>query len=163
MRKTSISVILAGILLAGCGAAVDDTEVSPEGLEQIDSQIMEAVETSARANQAIAETEVATAAPQRPGPGASLPATVTLPPAAIQPVTVDWQGPVEPFLRDIAARAGYTFSVDGTPPTNAMLVNIRAFEEPLYGVVRRVGNQVHGYADIAFNPGARSIQIRYGR
>jgi hypothetical protein len=147
-------------MLAGCAGTIDDMEVSPEGIEQIDTQIMEAMETSSRANQAIAETEVATAAPQRPGPGATLPRTVTLPPAAIQPITVDWQGPVEPFLADVARRAGYTFSVDGTPPPNAMLVNIRAVEEPLYGVVRRAGNQVHGYADIAFNPGSRSIQWR---
>jgi len=147
-------------LIAGC-ASVDTREEVPP-IKEIDSAIAEAVTVSANANRAIAEVEVATAAPVRAGPAAQVPATVILPPEATQPVTVDWQGPVETLVQDLASRAGYAFSVTGRAPANQKMISIVANEEPLFGVIRRAGAMAHGYADIAFNPSARTIEIRYG-
>ncbi|MCW3782589.1 DotD/TraH family lipoprotein [Defluviimonas salinarum] len=161
MRKTTASVLVMAAIVSACGSMTEKTaEVPP--IEAIDSRIAEAVETSANANRAIAEVEVATAAPVRQGPGQAVPPNVVLPPEAIQPVTADWQGPVEPFLEEMATRAGYSFSVTGRKPANPMMITITANEEPLFGVVRRAGAMAHGYADIGFNPSARTIEIRYG-
>lgn len=161
-RWNKILVAMSALVAVGaCSMGSEQAEDNTQSL--LNDRLVEAIERSSSANRAIAETEVATAAPDRPGPGANVPPNVTLPPEAVQPVTVDWQGPIDELLEDMAERAGYSFSVDGNPPTNMMMVNLRAEEEPLFGVVRRAGNQVHGYADIAFNPSARSIEIRYGR
>jgi len=75
---------------------------------------------------------------------------------------VDWNGPVETFLQAIAQRSGYTLSVTGRAPANQIMISLRAEEEPLFGVVRRAGNMVHGYADIALNPSNKTIDLRYG-
>ena len=91
-----------------------------------------------------------------------VPPTVVLPPEAVQPVTVDWQGPVETLIQDLAARAGYSFRTTGQAPANLKMISIVANEEPLFGVIRRAGAMAHGYADIAFNPSTRTIEIRYG-
>ena len=107
-------------------------------------------------------SEVATAAPVRAAPGAEIPANVVLPPESIQPITVDWNGPVESFLEDISQRAGYELVVTGRAPANQVMISINANNEPLFGVVRRAGNMVHGYADIGFNPGSKKIELRYG-
>ncbi|MCE6959680.1 DotD/TraH family lipoprotein [Cereibacter sphaeroides] len=165
MRKTApLSVLLPVLLLSACasvqpGAPAED-ETPP--IAEIDARIAEAVETSANANRAIAEVEVATAAPVRSGPAPLPPPGVVLPPEAVQPVTVDWQGPIETFLQDMANRAGYSFKSSGRRPANPMMITITANDEPLFGVIRRAGIMSHGYADIAFNPSGKVIDIRYG-
>lgn len=157
--KTILSILAAASLSACAGAQTQ--EAIPEIIE-VEERIAEAVEKAANANVAISEVEVATAAPVRAAPAAEVPMNVVLPPESIQPITVDWTGPVESFLEDIAGRAGYTFAVTGRAPANQVMVTISAMEEPLFGVVRRAGNQIHGYADISFNPSAKKIELRYG-
>ncbi len=162
MKKTVMpSVLFSALLLSACAAGAPGKVETPP-IEEIDARIAEAVETSADANQAIAEVEVATAAPVRAGPSHQPPPGVVLPPEAVQPVSVDWQGPIEPFLKSMAERAGYTFTASGRRPANPMMITITANDEPLFGVIRRAGIMAHGYADIAFNPATRVIEIRYG-
>jgi len=161
MRFTTFGTLATFALLAGC-AQVPHSEERAAPIAEIDSMIAEAVESSANANTAIAEVEVATAAPKRQGPGMAVPPTVVLPPETIQPVTVDWQGPIEPFLKEMASRAGYSYSASGRKPANPPMISIRADEEPLFGVIRRAGAMAHGYADISINPSAKLIEIRYG-
>lgn len=159
-RHLTLGASLAAIaILAGC--AVPNNNVS-KPIPGVDDRIAEAVETSANANSAIAQVEVATAKPKRAGPGMTVPASVVLPDESVQPVTVDWQGPIEPFLHQMAGRAGYAFRTTGRKPVNPMMITLVAEEEPLFGVVRRAGAMAHGYADIGFNPTAKLIEIRYG-
>lgn len=169
MMKTFSALLLGATVLSGCAGTTmpwagstktADPTVAP--IPSIDSRIADAVETSSKANEAISQVEVATAAPKRAGPGQTVPPDVVLPPEAIQPVTVDWQGPIEPFLQEMANRAGYAFRSTGRAPANPLMITITANQEPLFGVVRRAGAMAHGYADIGFNPSAKTIEIRYG-
>jgi uncharacterized protein YceK len=160
MRVHQILLPLAVMTaLSGCASA-PDVETPP--IDEVDAKIAEAVEISANANRAISEVEVATAAPVRAGPQQHVPDTVVLPSEAVQPITVDWNGPVETFLQAIAQRSGYRLSVTGRAPANQVMISLRAEEEPLFGVVRRAANMVHGYADIALNPANKTIELRYG-
>lgn len=163
MNKTIPALLIGAAALSGCVATpVTQAKPAVEPIPAIDSRIADAVDTSAKANEAIAQVEVATAAPKRAGPGQTVPPDVVLPPEAIQPVTVDWQGAIEPFLQEMANRAGYSFRATGRKPANPLMITITANEEPLFGVVRRAGAMAHGYADIGFNPSAKTIEIRYG-
>lgn len=159
MKIKLIAFSLSAALLSACGGP-QDMNTTP-GMEEIDRKIEEAVTTTANANAAIAEVEVATTRPAA-ARASRVPGNVVLPADAVQPVTVDWQGGLEPFLAQMAERAGYSFRVSGTRPANEVMVSITANEEPLFGVVRRAGNMAHGHADIAFNPTAKVIEIRYG-
>ncbi|MCA9774342.1 MAG: DotD/TraH family lipoprotein [Myxococcales bacterium] len=162
MRVTPILLSLAVLTaVSGCASPSGRGMDSPP-IDEVDAKIAEAVEISANANKAIAEVEVATAAPVRAGPAQHVPDNVVLPPEAVQPITVDWNGPVETFLQAIAQRSGYTLSVTGRAPANQIMISLRAEEEPLFGVVRRAGNMVNGYADIALNPSNKTIDLRYG-
>lgn len=159
-RLSTFTLFVAALALSACSGVRGVEQIQP--ITDIDQIIAEAVEISSNTNRAIAEVEVATAAPVRPGPGSQVPPTVILPPEAIQPITVDWQGPIETLIEDLAGRAGYGFRVTGRAPANRMMVSVVANEEPLFGVIRRAGAMAHGYADIAFNPSTRTIEIRYG-
>lgn len=158
-NKPVMSVLLLLAAISACTTVEPDLDPS---IVEVDAVIAEAVRKASTANVAIAEVEVATAAPVRAAPGADVPRNVVLPADAIQPITVDWNGPVESFLEDIARRANYQLVVTGRAPANQVLITIVAKNEPLFGVVRRAGNMVHGYADIGFNPGAQTIELRYG-
>lgn len=158
-KRTVILSLLATAAVSACSQS--ETGTMPEIVE-VDRQIAEAVDKATKANTAISEVEVATADPVRAAPAAEVPANVVLPPESIQPITVDWNGPVEGFLEDISRRAGYELVITGRAPANQVLVTISAEDEPLFGVVRRAGNMVHGYADIGFNPGSGKIELRYG-
>ena len=160
MSKATFIISITGLLaITACSPMVEQD--IPE-ISDVDAKIATAVEKASSANAAIAEVEVATAAPVRAAPGADIPSNVVLPAEAIQPITVDWNGPVESFLEDIAGRAGYELIVMGRAPANQVMISIAAKNEPLFGVVRRAGNMVHGYADIGFNPGLKKIELRYG-
>ena len=159
MKTKTITIsLISAVFLSAC--AVKEAETSSAPIADIDQQISDAVETSADANRAISEVEVATSNKVRPG--SQVASNIVLPPDALQPVTVDWQGGLEPFLAQMAERANYTFRVTGQRPANEVMVSITANEEPLFGVVRRAGNMANGFADIAFNPTAKLIEIRYG-
>lgn len=163
MSKNRIYILLLVITgLNVLGACTSQLIDAPPEISGVDQRIAEAVEQASLANIAIAEVEVATSAPVRAAPAAEIPVSVVLPPASIQPITVDWNGPIENFLADIALRAEYGFSVTGRPPVNQVMIIISAKNEPLFGVVRRAGNMIHGYADISFNPGSKKIELRYG-
>lgn len=89
------------------------------------------------------------------------PPGVVLPPDALQPITVTWNGELESFLANVASRAGYVFKSTGTRPPTPMMIAIVADEEPMFGVVRRAGNMASGYADVVFNSATKIIEIRY--
>ncbi len=158
-KKYLILSLMAAAAVSAC--TKPQVDEIPQIVE-VEEKIAEAVDKAANANTAIAEVEVATAAPVRAAPGAEIPANVVLPPESIQPITVDWNGPVESFLEDISKRAGYELVVTGRAPANQVMISISASNEPLFGVVRRAGNMIHGYADIGFNPGSKKIELRYG-
>lgn len=159
-KKTPILSVLAALAVSACSTA--QHEVMSPDISEVDQKIAESVEKAAAANAAIAEVEVATAKPVRAAPAATIPANVVLPAESIQPITADWNGPVEGFLSDIAERAGYKFVATGRAPANQMMVTITADNEPLYGVVRRAGNMIHSYGDVALNPSNKTITLRYG-
>lgn len=160
--RLKIIAVLTGSALALTACSTTQMENKSPPIAEVDNMIAEAVDASANANQAISEVEVAMSGPLRAGALPVAPSTVVLPPEAVQPVTIDWQGPIEGLIKDLSDRAGYDFRVVGNPPVNQKMVSVVANEEPIFGVMRRVGAMSHGYADIAFNPSSRFVEIRYG-
>ena len=160
-RITTAIPLLISVALSACAVQTTDTAVPP--IAEIDSQIADAVATTAKADRNVTEIEVASSVPvpMRTENGQRVPEGVVLPPDSVQPVTVDFQGPIEDFLIQMAARAGYVFKKSGPAPANPITISITANEEPLFGVIRRAGNMSDGAADIVFNPTSKSIEIRY--
>lgn len=158
----TITLFISAFALSACSSIFGPGPEEDRPADAVDMRIAEAVDTSSKANKAISEVEVATAAPVRSAPAQTIPDNVVLPPKSVQPITVDWNGPIETFLEAISARSGYDLVVTGRAPANQVMVTISADDEPLYGVVRRAGNMVHGYADIGFNPANETIELRYG-
>ncbi len=76
-------------------------------------------------------------------------------------VSLNWNGPVEPLLRQIGRRSNYSVNILGTPPAIPALVNVRARNQSLGAIVRNVSYQVSSKARVAVYPSKHLIELRY--
>ncbi len=77
--------------------------------------------------------------------------------------TIDWSGPVEPLLKQIAKAANYRVSVLGTPPAIPIIVTIYTKNAMLGDILRDVGYQCGRRATVTVFPGSRVIELRYAK
>ena len=78
-----------------------------------------------------------------------------------QIVSLDWNGPVEPLLRQIAEISHYRLHVLGKTPGVPVMVSVTAHGKPLAEVFRDVTYQVVGKAKIKLYRKRRIIELRY--
>lgn len=77
--------------------------------------------------------------------------------------SVDWSGPVEPLLRQIAIASNYRLRVLGTCPGIPVLVSVYQKNAMLGDVLRDVGYQCGRRATVVVYPGSRVIELRYAK
>jgi defect in organelle trafficking protein DotD len=77
--------------------------------------------------------------------------------------TVDWSGPVEPLVRQIARAADYRTRVLGTAPAIPVIVTIYQKNVMLGDILRDVGFQCGRRAAIVIFPESRVIELRYAK
>ena len=75
--------------------------------------------------------------------------------------SVNWNGPIEPLVRKIAAATRYKVRVIGRTPAIPALVSISAQNTPIADILRDASFQVEKKADIVLYPNSRVIEIRY--
>lgn len=80
-----------------------------------------------------------------------------------QLTSVDWSGPIEPLVRQIAKAAGYRMTVLGTPPAIPVLVSVYDRNVMLADVLRNVGYQGGRRAKVVVYPESRLIELRYAK
>jgi defect in organelle trafficking protein DotD len=77
--------------------------------------------------------------------------------------SLNWNGPVEQAVAQIASAANYHFRVLGTKPSIAILVNISASNQALSDILRNVTFQATPAATIKVYPSTRTIELRYNQ
>lgn len=95
-------------------------------------------------------------------------ADVKLPPPAnpasidmAQHVSVDWNGPLEPLLQQIAKASNYRLQVLGKRPVVPVIVTVNASDEPLASVLRDASYQAAKQANVLVYFSRRIIELRY--
>jgi defect-in-organelle-trafficking protein DotD len=77
--------------------------------------------------------------------------------------TIDWSGPIEPLLKQIAIASNYRLRVLGTSPAIPVLVSVYSKNVMLGDVLRDVGYQGGRRAAVVVYPGSRVIELRYAK
>lgn len=77
--------------------------------------------------------------------------------------TIDWSGPVEPLLKQLAAASNYRLAVLGTPPAIPVLVTMYTKNVMLSDVLRDTAFQCGRRASVIVYPMARLIELRYAK
>lgn len=77
--------------------------------------------------------------------------------------SVDWSGPVEPLVVQIAKAANYRVRILGRPPAIPVLVSIYDKNRMISDVLRDVGYQCGRRASLVVYPEERVIELRYAQ
>jgi defect in organelle trafficking protein DotD len=77
--------------------------------------------------------------------------------------TIDWSGPVEPLIRQIAKSVNYRVAVMGTPPAIPIIVTINEKNVMLGDVLRNIGYQCGRRATVVVYPSGRVIELLYAK
>lgn len=75
--------------------------------------------------------------------------------------SVDWSGPIEPFVSRLAAANGYHVRVLGVRPAIPVIVTVNAKDTPMGDILRDAGFQAADHATLVVLPRSRTIEIRY--
>lgn len=75
--------------------------------------------------------------------------------------SVDWSGPVEPLVKQIAKASNFRVRILGRPPAIPILVSIYDKNRMISDVLRDVGFQCGRRASIIVYPEERVIELRY--
>ena len=76
-------------------------------------------------------------------------------------VTIDWNGPIEPLLTQIADATGYHVNTLGKQPAIPIIVTVIAKNKPIGDVLRDAGYQCGDKAEVVVFPKTRIIELRY--
>ncbi len=77
--------------------------------------------------------------------------------------TIDWSGPIEPLLKQIAVASNYSLRVLGTQPAIPVLVTVYSRNVMLGDVLRDVGYQGGRRAQVVVYPDSHVIELRYAK
>lgn len=153
--RTGTVAILSLILLSACA-----TPKQPPGYDVSKSQASLAEASYSVSRSIVDLAEVAQAAHPLPNL-APPPSPATYGMAGL--TSVDWSGPVEPLLKQIAVAANYRLRTLGTEPGIPVLVTVYQKNAMLGDVLRDVGYQCGRRATVVIYPGSRVIELRYAK
>ncbi|OGT69506.1 MAG: hypothetical protein A3J38_02425 [Gammaproteobacteria bacterium RIFCSPHIGHO2_12_FULL_45_9] len=162
-----ISLGLFSLILSGCSSeqkTVDlrlhyvttDSAPGPVADKNAQSALAEAAVSVDHSLQQLSAIQIAT------HPGVKAPHSVDA--AAIgmaDQASLDWVGPVEPLLNQIAQKAHYRTRIVGHKPAIPVLVTLHAHNEMLADLLLDVTLQVQEKATIILYPQAHIIEMRY--
>lgn len=77
--------------------------------------------------------------------------------------SVDWSGPVEPLIRQMAKASNYRVRVLGTRPAIPVMVSVYDKNMMLADILRDVGYQCGERATVVIYPESRVIELRYAK
>ena len=150
--------IIAGLTTLLCGCVSPATPPQPNPGNQAETSLAEASYSVSRSVSDLAETAQA-AHPSPNIPPAPSPASYGMGGLT----SIDWSGPVQPLLEQIAKAADYRTRVLGTPPAIPILVTVYQKNTMLGDILRDVGYQCGRRASVTVYPESRVIELRYAK
>lgn len=77
--------------------------------------------------------------------------------------SVDWSGPIEPLVEQLAKAANYRVRVLGTRPAIPVIVTVNSKNQMLGDILRDVGYQGGERAAVVVFPNSRVVELRYAK
>lgn len=146
-------IILAILALSACTSPPPTMH-----LDNADSSLAEASYSVSRSLSSLSETaQAAHPLPQLappPNPASYGMAGLT---------SIDWSGPVEPLVKQIAKVTGYRVRVLGTAPAIPVIVTVYDKNMMIADILRDVGYQCGRRAAVVIYPESRVIELRYAK
>lgn len=171
MRYLLLAVLL---LLAACSSNTNDTQIGPsiygrallknvnfdvyEGAHDADQELVDAAHHVSRTLDDLARVQFAEAK-GKPLADEPDPAKIGLADLG----SVDWSGPVEPIIKQLAQASNYKLRVLGTRPAIPVLVSVQKQNASFAEIIRDIKYQIHQQAALQIYPKTHYIEIRYNK
>jgi defect-in-organelle-trafficking protein DotD len=75
--------------------------------------------------------------------------------------SIDWNGPIEPLVTQVATASHYRLRVLGNEPAIPIIVSLSKKNVPLADVLRDAGLQAGSRAEVIVFPSSKTIELRY--
>ena len=158
MKKIILTSLLCGVM-AGCSNVGWTPNVGQRQLvaepDKVDLMLADAADRSTRALETLAAME------QSQMPIKPVAAVPQVPQDLARGVSVQWSGPAEPLVQELARKAGYAYNAVGSKPATDIIVSVAAQNKPLIELFRDIGMQMGARGDLKVNMQMRSIEIHY--
>ena len=159
MDKKLLFALVTGCILTLCSCSKREPIVLPPPPEPDHSAVIALSEAASSVSQSLTDLKATEQA-------AMPPKSVSTPPSPASygmgiPATLDWNGPVEPLVAQIANATNYSLKILGTEPSIPIIVTISAKNEAIGNVLKDAGYQCGNRAQIIVYPSIRQIELRY--
>ena len=152
-------VLTTTLLLSGCGSkSSSQAAVVTNTQYVVDASIRDAAQQAAASLQTLAAIEKS-----RYPHDATIPFANVHSPDLDRFVSVNWYGPIQPLLQQVANQIQYELQVYGKPPQMPILVHIddTANKTSAINVIRNADLQAGNNAEILVYPKMKMISLRY--
>ncbi len=151
-----IVAFIAIICLAGCGEMVPHTKPRPQAGVS-DPALVDTAEAATSVSRALNDlAQVKNAQNQLiRSQDSAVPMVLT------RLITVDWAGPVEPILQQVAQSSQLRLKVIGHAPAIPVVVSVDREETPAYDIVQDIRAQIMDRATIVVFPTSGVIELHY--
>lgn len=161
MRIKTYLIIISGLLLVSCAPYPKRNSITlmtDDTMRQAESQLSDASVSIKNSLFELAEIQKA-AYPAVKLPG--LPDADKLGMGHL--ASIDWTGPIEPFLKDVARVTYYKLRVLGKAPSIPIIVSLSEQKVPIATILRNAAYQCGNRANIVVYPRSRIIELRYAK
>lgn len=158
MTFARLFLILSVIPLAACSSGPAVNMKDPQLVaspDRVSGLLANAADKASNALQTLAAIE------QQKSPPAELARTDNAPVELRRAVTVAWIGPVDTVTKALSDRASYGFAILGDLPPVPVVVNLDVENKPIIDVLRDLGLQLGGRADIRVDSVRRVVELHY--
>jgi defect-in-organelle-trafficking protein DotD len=154
-------------LLSGCGDSVDEYDVdaskrkiyiTPQSSEmsmETGGAIAEAARAATTSLQKLAQLQYAT----QPKMDENFRQEFSVELSGL--ASIEYTGPCEPLLEQIARTAGVRINKIGNPTATPIIVSVSAKSAPLSEIVQNIAYQIQSHARISFNSDSKVIEVIY--
>lgn len=156
--------ITASLVLTACTSSHHDMAPqqlnNPSSLTQIsDAAADQIAESAASVSQSLTNLEAVERANMAPQAAKEYPrvAVVSIPGNS----SIDWNGPIEPLVRQIAKATQYRVSIIGAAPITPIIVTVHQEQASNADILRNAALQAGARATITTDPAKKVIALRY--
>lgn len=142
------------VFVTGCAQQLPQPQLVAEP-DQVTMRLAQAADRAANALDTLAAIEQVRTPTDLP------PLVASAPPELRRSVTINWYGPVEPLVKTLADRASYRFLITGNAPETGIIVTTKARNQPVIELLRDVGLQLGGRADLRVDANKKTVELSY--
>jgi defect-in-organelle-trafficking protein DotD len=147
-------VVTAFAAVVGCTKNLPKPQLVAEP-DNVTLRLAQAADRAANALDTLAAIE------QVRSPSDLPPLAAGAPPELRRSVTVNWIGPVEPLVRQLADRASYKVVVSGNAPEAAIIISMNARNQPVIEALRDIGLQLAARGELRVDANLKTVELSY--